>query len=116
MITRSELAIVCRALESELQKAGFAFGDIQFDEAAAALSIILIKRPPPGAATLVQADFAAKDTIDLRLLWDVLRNLNHLGVANPAIQLCEGDQGECQTRQFIAAEDPRLFSGRDSKL
>jgi hypothetical protein len=116
MIARSELAVVCRPLEDELQKAGFAFGDVQFDEAVATLRIILIKRPPPGAATLVQADFVAKDTIDVRLLWDVLRDLNHLGVANPAIQLREGDQGECQARQFVAAEDPRLFSGRDSKL
>ncbi|HTT76512.1 MAG TPA: hypothetical protein VMF50_11125 [Candidatus Binataceae bacterium] len=116
MITRSALAIVCRRLEGELQKAGFAFGDIQFDEAAAALRITLVKRPSAGAGALVQANFAAKDTIDLRLLWDVLRDLNHLGVANPAIQLREGDQGECQPHEFLEAEDPRLFSGQDSKL
>jgi hypothetical protein len=116
MITRSALAMVCRRLEDELQKAGFGFGGIQFDGAVATLRIILIKRPIPGAATLVQADFVANDTIDIRLLWDVLRDLNHLGIASPAIQLREGDQGECQARQFVAAEDPRLFSGRDSKL
>jgi hypothetical protein len=116
MIARSALAMVCRPLEDEFQKAGFAFGDTQFDEAVATLRIILIKRPPPGVATLVQADFVAKDTIDVRLLWDVLRDLNHLAVASPAIQLREGDQSECQARQFVAAEDPRLFSGRDSKL
>jgi len=116
MIARSELAVVCRPLEDELQKAGFAFGDIQFDEAAAALRITLIKRPSAGTGALVQAEAAATDTIDVSLLWDVLRDLNHLGVANPAIQLREGDQGECQPHEFLGAEDPRLFSGRDSKL
>ena len=116
MIARSELAVVCRPLEDELQKAGFAFGDIQFDEAAAALRITLIKRPSAGTGALVQAEAAATDTIDVSLLWDVLRDLNHLGVANPAIQLREGDQGECQPHEFLGAEDARLFSGRDSKL
>jgi hypothetical protein len=45
MITRSELAIVCRRLESELQEAGLVFGNVEFDESGQTLCIVLQGEP-----------------------------------------------------------------------
>jgi hypothetical protein len=87
MNTRTELALVCRRLENELLQAGFAFGDLQFDETEQTLYIVVdleadwqVSRKPP-------AGFAGGAAIDARILWDLLRDLVKLGVTNPAIQL-----------------------------
>src|SRR5580698_2449478 len=87
MITRTELAFVCRRLENELLEVGFAFGDLQFDETEQTLCVVVdqeadwqVSRKPP-------AGFAGGAAIDARILWDFLRDLVKLGVTNPAIQL-----------------------------
>ena len=41
MIIPSEFTVVCHRLESELQKAGLVFGDVQFDESEQALRIVV---------------------------------------------------------------------------
>jgi hypothetical protein len=45
MITRSELALVCRRLETELQWAGLVFDDVQFDEFEQTLCIVVDDGP-----------------------------------------------------------------------
>jgi hypothetical protein len=117
MLKRTQLVVICKPLERSLRAAGFVFSDIHFDEAAQTLRIIvnkLNKSPSHECASLVQADSAARETIDARLLWDVLRDLNNLGVANPAIQFRQEDRDRCRARGFLGGEDPRLFSGRNS--
>jgi hypothetical protein len=41
MITRTQIAIICKTLEGTLRQFGFVFLDFQFDAAAETLSIIL---------------------------------------------------------------------------
>jgi hypothetical protein len=116
MPSRTQLVVVCKPLERSLREAGFVFFDIQFDEAAQILRIIvnkLNKRPSQESASLVQADSATRETIDARLLWDVLRDLNNLGVTNPAIQFREEDKDQCRARGFLGGKDPRSFSGQE---
>jgi hypothetical protein len=118
MLKQTQLVVICKPLEWSLRAAGFVFSDIHFDEAAQALRIIvnkLNKRPSHESASMVQADSAARETIDARLLWDVLRDLNNLGVVNPAIQFREEeDRDQGRARGFPGGEDPPLFSGRNS--
>jgi hypothetical protein len=116
MLNRTQLVAICKRLERSMQEAGFVFFDVQFDEAAQTLRIILNrlnKRPPRRSASLAHADATSEYTIDARVLWDVLRDLNKLGVANPAIQLREEGRGHCQAREFVGREDLRPFSRRE---
>ncbi|HUK91110.1 MAG TPA: hypothetical protein VLZ81_11965, partial [Blastocatellia bacterium] len=83
----------CKRLERSLREASFVIFDIQFDETAQTLIIIVNKRPSQRSASLVQTDSAIRETIDARLLWDVFRDLNKLGVADPAIQIRQGSSG-----------------------
>jgi hypothetical protein len=94
MLNRTQLVAICKRLERSLREAGFVFFDIQFDEAVQTLRIVLKKSAGRGSASLIRADPTTSRTIDARLLWDVLRDLNKLGVRDPAIQLREGDRAE----------------------
>jgi len=108
MITRSELAIVCRRLENKLQEAGFAFGEVQFEEAEQTLCIVVDQEPNWQLSRSPRADCAGGATIDARILWDLLRDLIKLGVKNPAIQLRPGNQNRRRTRQVRGDDDSRL--------
>jgi hypothetical protein len=107
MITRSELAIVCRRLENELQEAGFAFGEVQFDESEQTLCIVVDQEPNWRHSRSPLADCAGGATIDARTLWDLLRDLIKLGVTNPAIQLRPGNQDRRTTCQIRGDDDSR---------
>lgn len=82
MITESELAIVCRRLEDELQEAGCAFGDVQFDESEQTLCIVVDQEADWQLSRSPRADCTGGATIDARILWDLLRDLIKLGVTN----------------------------------
>jgi hypothetical protein len=86
MITRSELAIICRRLECELQEAGFVFDDVQFDELKQMLCVVVDDGPKQRLYHSPQADSRDGTTIDARVLWDLMRDLIRLGM-NPAIQV-----------------------------
>jgi len=66
---------------------GSFFCEVRFDEVAQTLRITLDKPKGWRSTSSTQPDRANEKTIDARLLWEVLRDLNKLGVANPAIQL-----------------------------
>jgi hypothetical protein len=112
MLNRTQLIVICKRLEQSLREAGFVFFDIQFDEAAQTLRIVLKKSADRGSASLTREDRTARGTIDARLLGDVLRNLNKLGVRDPAIQLREADRAEAEAREFSGGADSPPFSGR----
>jgi hypothetical protein len=87
MITRSELAIVCRRLESELQEVGLVFGDVEFDESGQTLCIVLRGEPNLQLSRLPKENRLIGTTIDAGVLWDLLQDLMRLGLTNPAIHL-----------------------------
>jgi hypothetical protein len=84
MITRTQLATICRTLEAKLGESGFVFLDVQFDEAAETLCIVLDNKPQRRLPCSIEQN---PSTIDARLIWNVLRDLFKLGVMNPAVQL-----------------------------
>jgi hypothetical protein len=86
MITRSEVTILCRRLEGELQNAGFIFDDLQFDEDKEILCIVVDDGPKRRLSRSPWIDSGEGATIDARILWDLLRDFMRLG-RNPAIQL-----------------------------
>jgi hypothetical protein len=85
MIGQAQLIMIRRRVERSLERAGFVCREVQFDEDAQTLRIALDK--PKDWPSASSAGCASEKTIDARLLWEVLRDLNKLGVANPAIQL-----------------------------
>jgi hypothetical protein len=87
MPNRTQLVLICRALEQCLREASFVFFDIQFDEAAQTLRIDLKSSAGRGAASLIRADPATRKTIDARLLLDVSRGLHKTWSERPGIQL-----------------------------
>ena len=95
MIIPSEFTVVCRRLESELQKAGLVFGDVEFDESEQALRIV-VEAGKRQLSKSPQTDSGDGPTIDARVLWDLLRELSRLGM-NPAIQLRHRRQDQGQT-------------------
>ena len=105
MITRSELAIVCRRLESQLQKAGLVFGDVQFDEFEQTLCIVVADGPKRRLSCSPQPDSGDGATIDARVLWDLMRDLTKLGVMSPAIQLRHRRQDRGQTHEARGGDD-----------
>jgi hypothetical protein len=107
MITRSELAIVCRKLESELQKAGLALGDVQFDDSDQILCIVVDDGPNCRLSRSPRTDDGSGATIDARVLWDLLRDLIRLGM-NPAVQLRHRRQDPGQTHEVRVSDDSRL--------
>jgi hypothetical protein len=109
MLNRTQLVTTCKRLERSVQESDFVFFDIQFDEADDTLRIILNQRPGRGS---MEADPTTKKTIDARLFWDVLRELNKLGVSNPAIQQREHVPGRPESRGFVRPADSSPFSGR----
>jgi hypothetical protein len=111
MITRSELAIVCRRLEGELQEAGYVFGEIQFYESEQTLGIVVDQEPNSQLCRLPRTAGVAEATVDARILWDVLRGLIKLGVKNPAIQFRRGNQDGRPTRKIRGGDDSRLACG-----
>jgi hypothetical protein len=86
MITRSEVTILCRRLEDELQNAGFIFDDLQFDEDKEILCIVVDDAPKRRLSHSPWINSGEGATIDARILWDLLRDFVRLG-RNPAIQL-----------------------------
>jgi len=95
MIIPSEFTVVCRRLESELQKAGLVFGDVQLDESEQALRIV-VEAGKRQLSKSPRTDSGDGPTIDARVLWDLLRELSRLGM-NPAIQLRHRRQDPDQT-------------------
>jgi hypothetical protein len=57
------------------REAGFAFGDVQFDESEQTLCIFGAQEPKWQLARSPRADCAGVATIDARMLWDLLRDL-----------------------------------------
>jgi hypothetical protein len=89
MVTGSELASLCGQLEHELQEAGFAIGNVQFDDTEQILCIVVGRDPNYRSP---RTDCPAGATIDAHILWDLLRDLTELGMMNPAIQLLAGNR------------------------
>jgi hypothetical protein len=94
MPNRTQLVVICSPLEQSLREAGFVLFDIQFDEAAQTLRIDLKSSAGRGSASLIRANPATRKTIDARLLLDVLRDLQKLGVRDPGVQLREAQPAE----------------------
>jgi hypothetical protein len=86
MISRSEVTILCRRLESELQKADFVFDDVQFNEFEETLCIVVDDGPKRRLSPFPRIDSGDGATIDARILWDLLRNFMLIGT-NPTLQL-----------------------------
>ena len=107
MITRYDLAIICRRLNSELHEAGFVFSDIQFDESEQTLRIVLEDEPNRRLSHLPRAGSASGASIDARVLWDLLRDLIKLGVTNPAVQLRYRRQDRRPTREIHGCDNSR---------
>jgi hypothetical protein len=103
MIARTELAIICRRLTTELREVGFIFDDFQLDESRQTLCIILDRAPEKQ----IYRSSCAEAAIDARLLWDLLRDLARLGFASPAIKFRFANQDERATRRFREGSDSR---------
>jgi hypothetical protein len=106
VITRTQLAAACKTLEVKLQELGFVFLDVQFDEAAETLCIVLDNEPSRRSQCLTQQDPTNAATIDARLLRNVLRELIKLGAMSPAIQL-KGQRVQPKTLQAFECHDSR---------
>jgi hypothetical protein len=103
MIARTELAIICRRLTTELREVGFIFDDFQFDESGQTLCIILDKAPEKQ----IYPSSCSEAAIDARLLWDLLKDLARLGFTSPAIKFRFVNQDERATRRFREGSDSR---------
>lgn len=103
MITRTQLATICKTLETKLQELGFVFVDIQFDTAAETLCIVLDNEAHRRLPCLSHRNYENEASIDARLLWNVLRDLIKLGVMNPAVQLRKGNRDHPQARHPLWA-------------
>jgi hypothetical protein len=90
MITGFQIATICQTLEARLQELGFVLLDVQFDETANTLSIVLDDGRQHQLPCLMQQSRVDGATIDARLLWNILRDLINLGVMSPAIRLRKG--------------------------
>ena len=107
MITRYDLAIICRRLNSELHEAGFVFSDIQFDESEQTLRIVLEDEPNRRLSNLPRAGSASGASIDARVFWDLLRDLIKLGLTHPAVQLRYGPQDQSQIHEVHGSDNSR---------
>jgi hypothetical protein len=112
MIGRAQLMMICRRVERSLQRIGFVLHDVQFDEMAQTLRITLDKPTGWQSASSAQAARANEKTIDARLLWEVLRDLNKLGVANPAIQLQPRERNYTQALEPPGGDRSSRFAGK----
>jgi hypothetical protein len=108
LISRTQLAAICKTLELKLQQLGFVLLDVQFDIAAEILSIVLDNEPQRKFLCSIQQNPTNGATIDARLLWDVLRDLLKLGVTSPAIQLRKANRSQLQIAQPSGRNDSRL--------
>jgi len=102
MITRSQLTVICRRLEDQLQQAGFVFDDVQFDEFAQTLSIVVDDRPRRRLSSSSRTDCREEATIDARVLWELLRNLVRHGM-NPVIQFQHKRQDKAQSHEVLGS-------------
>jgi hypothetical protein len=107
MITRSELAIVCRRLESELGEAGFVLSDLQFDEFKQTLCIVVDDGPKRRLFSSPRAESGDGATINALVLWDLLRALIKLGM-NPAIRMRHKREDQGQTHESRGSGDSGL--------
>jgi hypothetical protein len=112
MIGRAQLIMICRRVERSLQRSGFVLHDVQFDEMAQTLRITLGKPSDWQSASSAKAARANEKTIDARLLWEVLRDLNKLGVANPAIQLQPRERNYTQEVEPPGGDRSPRFAGK----
>ena len=79
---------------------------------AQTLRITLDKPSGRQCASSAQAARANEKTIDARLLWEVLRDLNKLGVANPAIQLQPRERNYNQELEPPGGDRSPRFAGK----
>jgi hypothetical protein len=107
MITRSELAIVCRRLESELEEARFVLSEIQFEEVEQTLCIVVDDGPKWRLFGSPPTDSGDGATINAIVLWDLLRDLIKLGM-NPAIRIRHRRECQGQPREFRGSGGSRL--------
>ena len=107
MITRSELALLCRRLESELEEAGFVLRDFQFEEVEQSLCIVVEDGPKRRLSSSPQTSSGDGTTIDARVLWDLLRDLIKRGM-NPAIRMRRKREDQGQTHEFRGSGGSRL--------
>jgi hypothetical protein len=107
MITRSELAIVYRRLESELEEADFVLSDVQFDEFEQTLCIVVDDGPKRQLFSSPRTDSRDGATIKALVLWDLLRDLIKLGM-NPAIRMRRNREDQGQTHESRGSDDSGL--------
>jgi hypothetical protein len=112
MIGRPQLTMICTRLERSLRPAGFVFRDVQFDEIAETLQITLDKGKRWHSVSSAQAGCLTGKTIDARLLWDVLRDLNRLGVVSPVVQLLPRERNRAHQAKLLGGNGSLRFSAK----